>query len=379
MQLVYLSPIPAKSYAQRPHYMVRSWLAMGAESVLWVEPYPTRLPRASDFARRPKAHDQGTMLDSRVEVLRIPAMPFEPLPGGTAINRSLLWRSAWRRIESFAAEGNTILGIGKPSALALHALEEIDFAGSFFDAMDNFPEFHRGWSRRAVARTEAAIAERVDWVLASSTYLEEKFARRWLPVKKVLNGYAMESLPDVAPRLDRGSPREKIVLGYVGCLGPWLDWALVRRLAESLPAAAIELIGPLASAAPRLPANVRLLPPCPQHEVAGHLARFDAGLIPFRSDRLTDGVDPIKYYEYRAAGLPVLSTRFGEMANRTVADGVVFLDDRVGTATAVQTALESRADDTEIRRFRRAHDWSERFERSGVFRVFWEDRLRRAA
>ena len=33
-------------------------------------------------------------------------------------------------------------------------------------------------------------------------------------------------------------------------------------------------------------------------------------------------MDPVKYYEYRGMGLPVLTTRFGQMASRTRADGV---------------------------------------------------------
>ena len=43
------------------------------------------------------------------------------------------------------------------------------------------------------------------------------------------------------------------------------------------------------------------------------MAQFDVGLIPFLKNRLTDSVDPIKYHEYRALGLPVVSTSFGEM------------------------------------------------------------------
>ncbi len=73
------------------------------------------------------------------------------------------------------------------------------------------------------------------------------------------------------------------VLGYLGCIGHWFDWPLVIRLAEALPQARIELVGPCAVAPPDdLPANVRLLPACKQSEAAGHLARFSAGLIPFR-------------------------------------------------------------------------------------------------
>ena len=51
MRLLYFSPVPAGSYAQRPHFMVRAWLEWGVESVLWVNPYPCRLPRWQDLRR----------------------------------------------------------------------------------------------------------------------------------------------------------------------------------------------------------------------------------------------------------------------------------------------------------------------------------------
>ncbi len=46
------------------------------------------------------------------------------------------------------------------------------------------------------------------------------------------------------------------------------------------------------------------------------MAEFDVGLIPFKQNALTAAVDPIKYYEYRALALPVISTDFGEMHER---------------------------------------------------------------
>ena len=152
----------------------------------------------------------------------------------------------------------------------------------------------------------------------------------------------LETCNDCSPslrlsQLFRSSP----VLGYLGCIGRWFDWPLVIRLAEALPQARIELVGPCSCRRPKqLPANVRLLPACKQSEAAGHLARFSAGLIPFRSNALTAGVDPIKYYDYRAAGLPVLSTRFGEMALRGRDDGVYFLDQADNLAETVSAALD---------------------------------------
>src|SRR3989304_164511 len=320
MRLIYFSPVPASSYTQRSHFSVQTWLELGADSVLWINPYPCRLPLWNDFKRVRGLYAQGTLLDSRISVLDVPALPIEPLPGGSWLNRHLLWRGAWQKIVEFAGDGqNTILGIGRPSALGLIALRELPHQASFYDAMDNFPEFHHGLSRRAAKYYEDAVADIVDLVLASSTYLTIKFMRRGVGGQKVLNAYPMATLPPWQPYVCPDA-----VLGYLGCIGSWFDWPLVMELARRLPQVRLELVGPRHVSPPlHLPGNMRLYPACKQREAAGLLARFSAGLIPFKNNALTAGVDPIKYYEYRAAGVPVLSTSFGEMALRTMEDGEI--------------------------------------------------------
>ncbi len=437
MQLLYFAPVQADSYAQRSHFMVRALLDWGIESALWVNPYPCRLPRWSDLRRSGGCRDERTPLDPRIEVLDVPALPVEPLPLGPWLNRCVVGRGAWRRIEQFAGgriehfaggadipvcqerrvaqgrqeclphhreglphggeERELLVGVGRPCALALAALSRLSAAASFYDAMDNFPEFHRGLSRRSMRRCEDAIAAKVDLIVASSTFLAGKFLARGRRVEKVLNAYEeTRRLGDgetgssdailFSPRLPL-SPSPPLplfsspVLGYLGCIGRWFDWPLVVRLAEAMPQARIELVGPCVVGPPcRLPANVTLLPACEQAQIGRHLARFSAGLIPFRRDALTAGVDPIKYYDYRAAGLPVLSTRFGEMALRGAGDGVYFLDGPGGFAQAVRAALARRRDPLETERFRRNNTWTARFRHSeGLRSLLPTLRIRRAA
>ena len=62
-------------------------------------------------------------------VLRVPALPIEPLPGGTALNDSLLWRGVWKALARFVANGPTVLAIGGPSRLALAALDRLAGGG----------------------------------------------------------------------------------------------------------------------------------------------------------------------------------------------------------------------------------------------------------
>jgi hypothetical protein len=370
MRLVYFSPVFARSYAQRPHFAVEALLQRGVESVLWVNPYPARLPQWQDLSWRRGMHDQGTSLDPRITVLDVPPLPLEPLPLGAWLCRRLFWRRAWRELAGYTAEQPWILGVGRPGALALMALRELRPTASFYDAMDDFPEFHRGLSRRVMRRREDALAAEVDLVLASSSYLAGKFRRRGLRVVKVLNGCNPGPLPEWNPNLQR-SP----VLGYLGCLSQWFDWPLVARLAEQLPWIRIELVGPCLRRPPiDLPSNVSLLAACPQTQTAEHLARFSAGLIPFLRNSLTAGVDPIKYYEYRAAGLPVLSTTFGEMALRGGQDGVHFLDRAEDLRPVVAQALSHQFSRGETEQFRRNHDWKRRFQHADPFRPLFSPR-----
>ncbi|MCD4726532.1 MAG: hypothetical protein K8R46_02650 [Pirellulales bacterium] len=419
MRLLYFSPVAADSYAQRPHFMVRAWLEWGAESVLWVNPYPCRLPRWQDLRRGPGLSNQASPRDPRIRVMNVPALPIEPLPLGAWLNRRLLGGKAWRKIERYAADGQTIVGVGRPCALALAALGELQQSGSFYDAMDNFPEFYGGLSRRAMLRTEQTVAERVDLIVASSTFLADKFVRRGLRVEKVLNacetegrgargeGRGMAGLPAIEglgfrvqgseflnsksqipnqqitnpeSLVPRPSPLAPPVLGYVGCIGRWFDWPLVIRLARAMPDARLELVGPCVVKPPeKLPGNIRLLPACKHSAAAGHLGRFSAGLIPFVGNALTAGVDPIKYYEYRAAGLPVLSTSFGEMAMRGREEGVFFLDQNEDLAEVVRAALGRRVEPAETSRFHRENDWRCRFQGSGLLALLGASRRRHAA
>ena len=80
-------------------------------------------------------------------------------------------------------------------------------------------------------------------------------------------------------------------------------------------------------------------------------------------------MDPIKFYEYRAAGLPVLSTTFGEMMLRGARDGVYFLDRGGDLKTVVDQALNHPTGRAEMERFRRDHDWQSRFRQADPFRL----------
>lgn len=337
--------------------MVRNLLMQGVESVLWVEPYPTRLPRLVDFTRRtrPSTHVPQPVPDE-IEILPTKAFPLEPVPGGSVINGLFAWRGVYARLRAFCSSARCILGIGKPSALSLWALNNLSYGRSFFDLMDDFPAFYTGASRLSMAHTMGRVLCRVDRVICSCHPLWNMLGESRNKAQIILNGYDMSSLPSGAAMQDED------VIGYVGTIGNWFDWPLVVEIARALPHVTVRLVGPEFVPRPgKLPRNIEMISQCSQKEAVEHVSRFKIGLIPFVQSELTASVDPIKYYEYRGMGLPVWSTEFGEMQKRRYEDGVVHITPRSDWSSLYEKCKTFQMSEPELRAFRDENDWGVRF------------------
>jgi len=377
MRLVYLSPVPWASFAQRPHRFVEWFHARVGGEVLWIDPYPTRLPELADFGRA-KAEGGCAMKTAAkgntpawLTVLHPRSLPIEPLPGSSVLNR-LLWNDVLRAVEAFVGQCQCLLGIGKPSELALQTLARHPSIPSLYDAMDNFPAFYRGLSRLAMEGRERKVAAQVSRISVSSTVLAGRFAAYRSKLVFAHNACSSEALPPVeAARKESERP----VLGYVGTIGHWFDWPSVFNLAEANPSLCIRLIGPAyVTPSGRLPRNIELLPACDHATAMRSMQKFSVGLIPFKRTNLTASVDPIKYYEYRAMGLPVLSTRFGEMALREGHAGVFFADKCSDLAAVAESAMAYECVIGEIEEFRAANSWKARFDASDILRFVVQGR-----
>jgi hypothetical protein len=358
MQLIYLAPLAWSSFAQRPHMFVRWFNERHQCPVIWVNPYPTRFPSLSDLQRVAQKLDcSDTAVPEWLEVLSTKSLPLEPLAGSQFIN-AILWRSLLKRLADFSSSDTTLIAIGKPSALALMVLNKLQGCESFYDAMDDYPQFYSGLSRAAFLRREQALVHRVTAMAASSTKLYKHWQTQRTDVQLIRNGLMPDYfLPLTSPRLNLLQP----IFGYVGTIAHWFDWSWIICLARLYPNAIVRLIGPCYSAPPEnLPSNIELLPACDHASAIDAMKLFTVGLIPFTLNELTASVDPIKFYEYRALGIPVLSTAFGEMLLHQEQEGV-FISDTNGLPEQVSAALDYRDGELNIIQFIAANSWCERF------------------
>jgi glycosyltransferase involved in cell wall biosynthesis len=114
--------------------------------------------------------------------------------------------------------------------------------------------------------------------------------------------------PETKIREDISAIPGPIVL-YVGAIMEWFDYELLLKLADRRNCS-IVLIGPQT-------VNLNLFKPVDniyplgvkkQSDLPHYLKKADVCIIPFLVNDLVKGVNPLKLYEYMAAGKPVVST-----------------------------------------------------------------------
>ena len=103
-------------------------------------------------------------------------------------------------------------------------------------------------------------------------------------------------------------------IGFWGLIHEWIDLDLVRQVAEQRPQWSFVFVGKVGvdcGSLARRP-NVHFPGVRPYESLSAFAKGFTAAILPFKINRLTENVNPIKLREYLAAGLPVVSTPLRE-------------------------------------------------------------------
>ncbi|MBB5703766.1 glycosyltransferase involved in cell wall biosynthesis [Ochrobactrum daejeonense] len=162
-----------------------------------------------------------------------------------------------------------------------------------------------------IAKQRVAL-QSADMVLYTSKALKADLAGRTGPVHYLPNGVDVDLYVKThrEPAELAGISGPRII--YSGTLGPWLDVEALRMAATSLPDMQFILLGKstVNLASLRALSNIHLLGTVPYYRVPEFLQHCDVGIIPFdivtQAD-LVKAINPLKLYEYCAAGLPVVS------------------------------------------------------------------------
>ena len=237
----------------------------------------------------------------------------DAVPGGPAVNRWLFRRHVRRAARR--------LGLVRPVLWvnphwAGHLAGRMGEATTVYDVTDDWAAMTQSSRlRRLVEGQDADLCRRADAVIVCSERLAELKRPLSRHVHLVANGvdaghYA--GVLDGGPAAAGFDQWRRPVLGYTGTVhADRVDVELVRALAASWPGSVV-LVGPnYLSAADvqglRL-SNVHLVGPVAYADVPGVMAGFDVCIVPHRMTAFTESLNPIKLWEYLAAGKPIVAT-----------------------------------------------------------------------
>lgn len=238
-----------------------------------------------------------------------------------------------RALESLGIE-RPVLWTQDPRAASI--VDGLPTGRVIYDLTDDWAAFESDPARRAAVQKKIeALGARADIVLACSRPLEEG-AQRWSDrVHFLPNAVEPPGLVDRVPKDLDALPRPR--LGYAGTLhSARLDVDLLVRTAKLRPTWSIVLLGPdMLDPDDRMrlfhPPNVHYLGVRPHGAVRSYLAGLDVCLLPNLVNDFTRSLDPLKLYEYLAAGRPVIATPV---------DNTPALQAHVAVATSAEQLVE---------------------------------------
>lgn len=183
-----------------------------------------------------------------------------------------------------------------------------------YDCMDH----HEGFGNvpEKLIEIEKKMLRESDLVVVTSTWLENYACNYNRNCTVIRNASEFDHFAAPPPECFSDSRGRKII-GYYGAIAEWFDLDLIRGIAQAEPDALILLVGndtiAAAEAVKTIP-NIVFTGEVPYHRLPYYLHAFDVCLLPFRVSPLTLATNPVKVYEYLAAGKPVVCTDLPEIA-----------------------------------------------------------------
>ncbi len=308
----------------RPHHFARRFARLDDTKVLYVEPPVTLLgpiKNRESITTWKNWKNGAREVEENLFVLSPPpvfpfAMKNEKV---NKINQRKIAREIQKTINDFKLPTTKpVLYNFLPSTINM--LEFFDFAEKIYDCVDDHSEFNGLINKEVMLNMEKRICETADLCLATAQKLLDDKVQWNSNFHLVNNGAEYEHFSNESV-LNEPAPSDfpinsKPTIGFVGGIGTWIDLKWMIELANrTKDTHNFVVIGPASVDISSLTKqqNVSYLGPKHYNELPKYYHRFNFAISPFKIERLTESVNPIKMYEYLSAGLPVISTGLVEV------------------------------------------------------------------
>ncbi|MFB2623663.1 glycosyltransferase [Methanothermobacter marburgensis] len=243
-----------------------------------------------------------------------------------------------------------------------------------YDMVDDHMAFFRNSSisgkfMSKFSRVEGAVIDQLrnaDHTFFVSSVLKERYGDMTEYSSVLSNGVDLELFNGAEPTKYAAKlslDNYDCILGYVGYFGEWSNLfesvINLRNFLEKYNAAII--IAGMGPDVERLKSTLKserliftgMMKP---ESIPSLLKTLDIGLLPFKKSPYTDAASPIKYFEYAAAGLKVVSSNLEEV-KRIKFVNTVFFEDINSIENAAKEALNMDFNKSELKKSLRPYDW----------------------
>jgi glycosyltransferase involved in cell wall biosynthesis len=291
--------------------------------IVWINYHGTRRPTVgrADFAAACSALKRVTRGVQRVSRSIVQLTPLV-IPGAESallqrVHQRMLIAQIRRAVRSIVDPGERRVQVWSFAPDVPYLVGQFDEECFVYYCVDEYSQFE-GLNASRIISAEHDLIDRADVVVTTSEQLFNTKRARRPDVILMRHGVdykhfarAWREPPPRPPDLNsiRGP-----VFGFFGLIHHWVDLALIAQVARLRPDYTFVLIGEAKVDVSELRnlSNVILAGRRPYERLPGYCAAFDAGLLLFTRSAMTRNINPIKMYEYLAAGLPVVSTPLPE-------------------------------------------------------------------
>jgi glycosyltransferase involved in cell wall biosynthesis len=189
-----------------------------------------------------------------------------------------------------------------------------------YEIYDNLVDYE-GQPLPFAEKLQARHRDSVNLLLTASRKQREKYSPLYEHAKFFGNGLARQtyeslikdniSIPPEIEKINR--PR----IGFVGMISNRLNWNLITKLAGEKPEWQFIFVGPVADRTIEQNINkydnIHFLGARDISQIPAVLAGLDVGLMPYLDNDFFRFSNPLKFYEYAAAGLPSVSSNMEEL------------------------------------------------------------------
>jgi glycosyltransferase involved in cell wall biosynthesis len=265
---------------------------------------------------------------------------------------------------------DAILWVYRPAFLP--GLDAIPHRHLVFDLVDDLAAYGGG-DNEYVEGLVQGLVRRADLLIVTAKTLEERYGSAARAVEQVPNGFDGSLFsPDARPEVPaQAAALRRPVLGFIGTLFNFLDFELMEAVARAHSDKTMLLVGPVEANAEAAVQSLTAMPNVvhvgrqPQSTMPAWVAAFDVCLNPFKRSRVADSVNPLKVYEYLAAGKPVVSTPMEALRREDAGRMVAFGDGAEEFSRQIERCLEPtvQAAGEERRAAAMPYSWERLFER----------------